>query len=47
MSRIESYKNGIAGTHNKMIVLDNECCCPFIYGITAENYIVKRKMLCA
>ncbi|KAA6375763.1 MAG: hypothetical protein EZS28_028710 [Streblomastix strix] len=28
MSLIEVFKNGITGTHTKMIVLPNQCCCP-------------------
>ncbi|KAA6359191.1 MAG: hypothetical protein EZS28_045282 [Streblomastix strix] len=28
MSQIEVFKNGITGTHTKMIVLPNQCCCP-------------------
>ncbi|KAA6366826.1 MAG: hypothetical protein EZS28_037647, partial [Streblomastix strix] len=28
MSRINTTKNGITGVHTKMIVLENQCCCP-------------------
>ncbi|KAA6363313.1 MAG: hypothetical protein EZS28_041160 [Streblomastix strix] len=37
MSRINTTKNGITGVHTKMIVLENQCCCPYIDGITADN----------
>jgi hypothetical protein len=31
-------KTGISGTMTKMVVLPNEHCCPFIYGVPASNY---------
>ncbi|GHU21133.1 hypothetical protein FACS189472_13560 [Alphaproteobacteria bacterium] len=30
----------ISGTHTKMIVLENECCAPYIKVLTAKDYIV-------
>ncbi|KAA6346187.1 MAG: hypothetical protein EZS28_052111 [Streblomastix strix] len=41
MSQIEVFKNGITGTHTKMIVLPNQCCCPFVWQLTADKYIVQ------
>ncbi|KAA6386008.1 MAG: hypothetical protein EZS28_018467 [Streblomastix strix] len=45
MSRINTTKNGITGVHTKMIVLKNQCCCPYIEGITADKYKIQYKML--
>ena len=39
MSKITVYKNALTGFHNKMIVLPNESCAPFIKGLTANDYI--------
>jgi hypothetical protein len=33
-------KKCITGVHTKMIVLSNECCAPYIYGLTAKDYYV-------
>ncbi|KAA6370398.1 MAG: hypothetical protein EZS28_034075 [Streblomastix strix] len=38
MCQLSIEKNGITGIHNKMIVLENQSCCPFMYGITAKDY---------
>ena len=43
MSKITVYKNALTGFHNKMIVLPNESCAPFIKGLTANDYICERK----
>lgn len=43
MSSVETYKNGISGTHTKMICLENVCCCPFIYQLAVDNYITDTK----
>jgi hypothetical protein len=40
MSLITMDKSALTGIHDKMIVLPNGCCCPFIEGISAENYKV-------
>jgi hypothetical protein len=34
-------KTGISGVCTKSVVLENQCCAPFIYGVPAENYHVK------
>jgi hypothetical protein len=34
-------KVAISGVHTKMIVLPNQCCAPYIYGIKASNYLVR------
>ncbi|KAA6403569.1 MAG: hypothetical protein EZS28_000905 [Streblomastix strix] len=38
MSQLSIEKNGITGIHTKMIVLENQSCCPFMYGLTAKDY---------
>ena len=40
MSKITINKNALTGFHNKMIVLPNEACAPFIKGLRANNYEV-------
>ena len=40
MSKITINKNALTGFHNKMIVLSNEACAPFINGLSAKNYLV-------
>jgi basic membrane lipoprotein Med (substrate-binding protein (PBP1-ABC) superfamily) len=37
-TKVSTSKVAITGIHTKMIVLENECCCPYIYGLTAEDY---------
>jgi hypothetical protein len=39
MSQVTIYKNAITATHTKAIVLSNNSCAPFIYGIPATSYI--------
>jgi hypothetical protein len=34
-------KVAISGVHTKMIVLENECCAPYIYGLKACDYSVR------
>jgi hypothetical protein len=34
-------KTGISGVNTKSVVLENGCCCPFIHGLTSDNYHVK------
>jgi hypothetical protein len=34
-------KVAISGVHTKMIVLENECCAPYIHGLTAKDYFVE------
>ncbi|KAA6397432.1 MAG: hypothetical protein EZS28_007036 [Streblomastix strix] len=45
ISRINTTKNGITGVHTKMIVLENQCCCPYIDGTTADKYKIQYIML--
>ncbi|KAA6382036.1 MAG: hypothetical protein EZS28_022439 [Streblomastix strix] len=45
MSRINTTKNGITGVHTKMIVLEKQCGCPYIEGITADRYKIQYKLL--
>ncbi|KAA6385380.1 MAG: hypothetical protein EZS28_019095 [Streblomastix strix] len=40
-SQIEVFKSDITGTHTKMIVLPNQCCCSFVWQLTADKYIVQ------
>ena len=40
MSKITINKNALTGFHNKMIVLPNQSCLPFIKGLTAKDYYV-------
>lgn len=40
MSKITINKNALTGFHNKMIVLENQSCAPFIYGLYACDYEV-------
>ena len=41
MSSVKINKNALTGVHVKMIVLPNGCCCPYIYGLTANDYLVE------
>jgi hypothetical protein len=34
-------KVAISGVHTKMIVLENECCAPYINGLKASDYYVE------
>ncbi|KAA6367403.1 MAG: hypothetical protein EZS28_037070 [Streblomastix strix] len=38
MSQLSIEKNGITGIHNKIVVLENQSCCPYMYGLTAKDY---------
>ncbi|KAA6390024.1 MAG: hypothetical protein EZS28_014448 [Streblomastix strix] len=38
MSQLAIEKNGITGIHDKMIVLSNQSCCPYIFSLTAKDY---------
>ncbi|KAA6396399.1 MAG: hypothetical protein EZS28_008078 [Streblomastix strix] len=40
MSKIETQKNGITGIHTKMVVLKDQSCCPYIYGLKASDYVI-------
>ncbi|KAA6385020.1 MAG: hypothetical protein EZS28_019452 [Streblomastix strix] len=39
MSQLSIKKNRITGTHTKMLVLENQSCCPFIFGLIAKYYL--------
>jgi hypothetical protein len=39
--KMETEKDAITPTHNKMICLSNYSCAPFIDGMKREDYIVK------
>ncbi|KAA6395117.1 MAG: hypothetical protein EZS28_009356 [Streblomastix strix] len=41
MSRLQMSRNTITGSHTKMIVLPNQSCLPFIFGIKADKYFIK------
>ncbi|KAA6341340.1 MAG: hypothetical protein EZS28_052466 [Streblomastix strix] len=41
MSSIQVEKFALTGFNNKSIVLRNQCCCPYIKGLTAKDYIIK------
>ncbi|KAA6366404.1 MAG: hypothetical protein EZS28_038069 [Streblomastix strix] len=38
MSQLAIEKNGITGIHTKAIVLSDQSCCPYIFGLTATDY---------
>ncbi|KAA6383709.1 MAG: hypothetical protein EZS28_020762 [Streblomastix strix] len=38
ISQLSIEKKEITGIHTKMIVLENQSCCPFIFGLTAKDY---------
>ncbi|KAA6353620.1 MAG: hypothetical protein EZS28_050853 [Streblomastix strix] len=40
MSKIATQKNGITGIHTKMIVLKDQSCCPYVYGLKASDYVI-------
>ncbi|KAA6357093.1 MAG: hypothetical protein EZS28_047380, partial [Streblomastix strix] len=40
MSMISTEKSALTGIHNKMVVLSNGCCAPFMYGINADHYLI-------
>ncbi|KAA6384334.1 MAG: hypothetical protein EZS28_020140 [Streblomastix strix] len=41
MSSIQVEKYALTGFNNKSIVLRNQCCCPCIKGLTANDQIIK------
>jgi hypothetical protein len=41
MTKQEQTKVAISALHNKMVLLDNNACAPFIYGLTRKDYIIK------
>ncbi|KAA6387324.1 MAG: hypothetical protein EZS28_017151 [Streblomastix strix] len=40
MSIISIEKLALTGIHNKMVVLSNGCCAPFMYEINADHYLI-------
>ncbi|KAA6377535.1 MAG: hypothetical protein EZS28_026938 [Streblomastix strix] len=42
MSRLQMNRNAITGSHTKMIVLPNQTCLPFIFGIKADKYFIQQ-----
>ena len=40
MSKVTIHKNALTATHTKVIVLPNQACAPYFFGLTAENYKV-------
>ncbi|KAA6355331.1 MAG: hypothetical protein EZS28_049142, partial [Streblomastix strix] len=38
MSQLSIEKNGITGIHTKAIVLSDQSCCPYMFGLTAKDY---------
>ncbi|KAA6400174.1 MAG: hypothetical protein EZS28_004292 [Streblomastix strix] len=40
-SMIGMEKSALTVIHNKMVVLFNGCCAPFMYGINADHYLVE------
>ncbi|KAA6359649.1 MAG: hypothetical protein EZS28_044824, partial [Streblomastix strix] len=38
MSQLAIEKNGITEIHTKMLVLENQSCCPFIFGLQSKDY---------
>jgi hypothetical protein len=43
MCQVTTPKNALTSVHTKMIVLENESCAPFVYGIPATDYVVGSK----
>lgn len=41
MSKVTVNKNALTGFHNKMIVLENESCVPFINGLTSNDIVIE------
>jgi hypothetical protein len=41
MSMISTEKSALTGVHNKTVVLPNGCCAPFMYGISADHYLIE------
>ncbi|KAA6358960.1 MAG: hypothetical protein EZS28_045512, partial [Streblomastix strix] len=42
MSKLSMTKNGISGSLTKMMVLENQSCCPYITGLNAKDYQIKQ-----
>ncbi|KAA6392375.1 MAG: hypothetical protein EZS28_012102 [Streblomastix strix] len=42
MSMISMKKSALTGIHNKMVVLANRCCAPFMQGIRADHYLIEQ-----
>ncbi|KAA6391382.1 MAG: hypothetical protein EZS28_013092 [Streblomastix strix] len=40
MSLICTEKSALTVDHNKMVVLSNGCCAPFMYGLNADHYLI-------
>ncbi|KAA6370269.1 MAG: hypothetical protein EZS28_034204 [Streblomastix strix] len=40
MSKIATQKNGITGIHTKAIVLKDQSCCPYVFGLKASDYVI-------
>ncbi|KAA6397482.1 MAG: hypothetical protein EZS28_006992 [Streblomastix strix] len=41
MSMISMEKSALIGIHNKIVLLSNGCCAPFMYGINADHYLIE------
>ncbi|KAA6400237.1 MAG: hypothetical protein EZS28_004242 [Streblomastix strix] len=41
MSMISMEKSALTDIHNKMVVSSNGCCVPFMYGISADHYLIE------
>ena len=41
MTKITINKNALSAVNTKMIVLANQCCCPYIAGLSAKNYVIE------
>ena len=41
MSKLTINKNALTAQHTKMIVLENQSCCPFVSGLNAKDYIIE------
>ena len=41
MSKLTVQNNALTGLHTKMIVLENQSCCPYISGLTSKDYIIE------
>ncbi|KAA6401685.1 MAG: hypothetical protein EZS28_002789 [Streblomastix strix] len=45
MSQLSIEKNGITEIHTKIIVLENQSCCLFMYGLTAKDYFFTKNAI--
>jgi hypothetical protein len=41
MVKLETEKNAITPTHNKMVCLSNHACAPFVEGLNRDDYVVE------